>query len=412
MTPTNHRSDDPTKDKAKESYPCPAAKVVGEYRNRRKKFRPASIVNISGMSYGSLSGAAVEAMNRGCAIAGCMQATGEGGVSSYHQKGGDLIWQVGTGYFGCRNRDGSFSLDRLVEQTERLPTIKAIEIKLSQGAKPGMGGLLPKAKITSEIAEIRGIPTDRDCVSPPAHTAFTGVDSMLDFVELIAEKTGLPVGIKSAVGMTDFWIELADRIAATGRSVDFITIDGGEGGTGAAPPVFSDHVALPFKIGFTRVFKIFAEKEIQRNISFVGSGKLGLPESALFAVVAGCDWINVGREAMLAIGCIQAQQCHTGHCPTGVATQNKWLVAGLDPTLKSARLANYVVNLRRELIHLAHACGQAHPSLVDHSHIEFIDDRFGSKTFAEVFGYAPQIAIPSAADVSALSDDRSVAVTG
>ena len=198
-----------------------------------RAFRPASIVNVSGMSFGSLSGPAVEALNRGSQIAGCLQSTGEGGVSSHHLKGGDLVWQVGTGYFGCREPDGRFSMAKLKDTIARAPQIRAIEIKLSQGAKPGVGGLLPQAKITREIAEIRGIPMDRDCISPAAHSAFRNADEMLDFIESIASETGLPIGIKSAVGDSAFWEDLARLMASGTRGVDFITIDGGEGGTGA-----------------------------------------------------------------------------------------------------------------------------------------------------------------------------------
>jgi glutamate synthase domain-containing protein 2 len=379
-------------------FRIPCAKIMGAARGRRHAFRPASIVNVSGMSFGSLSGPAVEALNRGSRIAGCLQSTGEGGVSSHHLKGGDLIWQVGTGYFGCRDADGGFSMAKLKETIARAPAIRAIEIKLSQGAKRGAGGVLPKEKITREIADIRGIPTDRDCLSPSAHSAFRNADEMLDFVESIASETGLPVGIKSAVGDSAFWEDLARLMAANTRGVDFVTIDGGEGGTGAGPLVFTDHVALPFKIGFSRVQKIFTEHGLHQRVLFVGSGKLGFPEAALFAFALGCDAINVGREAMMAIGCIQAQRCHTNHCPTGVATQHPWLVRGVDPTTKSGRLANYVITLRKDVLALSRACGVPHPALVTGDHLELIDDRFGSKTVAELFGYARGFGVPSPAD--------------
>ncbi len=383
-------------------YAIPAAKVIGAARARAKAFRPASVINVSGMSFGSLSGPAVEALNRGCQIAGCLQSTGEGGVSTYHLRGGDLIWQVGTGYFGCREPDGRFSMTRLKDTLARAPAIRAIEIKLSQGAKPGAGALLPRAKVSAEIAAIRGIPRDRDCVSPAAHSAFHDADGLLDFAEAIAAETGLPVGIKSAVGDAAFWTDLAHLMTRDRRGVDFITIDGGEGGTGAGPLVFTDHVALPFKVGFSRVQKVFHEAGLHERIVFVGSGKLGFPEAAVFAFALGCDLVNVGREALLAIGCIQAQRCHTNHCPTGVTTQNRWLVRGLDPTLKAARLANYLVTLRKEVLALSRACGVPHPSLVTADHLELLDDRFGSKTIAEVFGYARGAGMPSA------DDDRDV----
>ena len=298
-----------------------------------------SAVNISGMSYGSLSSAAVEALNRGAALAGCLQSTGEGGLTRHHRHGGELVWQIGTGYFGCRNADGTFSLERFTEMVEATPQLRAIEVKLSQGAKAGLGGVLPGAKVTKEIAEIRGIPVGVDCISPAAHTAFHDADSMLDFVEQLAEVSGRPVGIKSAVGDDSFFRELAGLMANGERGVDFITIDGGEGGTGAGPLAFTDHVALPFKVGFSRVYRSFAEQGITDDVVFVGAGKLGFPDTALLAFALGCDAVNVGREAMLSIGCIQAQRCHTGRCPTGVTTNSKWLMRGLDPDLKWVRCA-------------------------------------------------------------------------
>jgi glutamate synthase domain-containing protein 2 len=368
-------------------YRIPARKRIGEFRKRRRAFRPDSVVNVSGMSYGSLSGAAVDALNRGSLLAGCFQNTGEGGLSPHHAiGGGDLVWQIGTGYFGCRDLDGRFDMSRLRDVVTRHPQVRAIEIKLSQGAKPGIGGVLPKQKITAEIAEIRNVPRDRDCVSPAAHTAFCDVSSMLDFAEAVADETGLPVGIKSAVGDLGFWQELAYLMATTGRGVDFVTIDGGEGGTGAAPLVFADRVGLPFKIGFSRVQLVFAERNLHERVVFIGSGKLGFPDAALMGFALGCDLINVGREALLAVGCIQAQKCHTNHCPTGIATQSAWLSRGLDPALKSVRLANYIVMLRKELLTLSRACGVEHPALVPASQIEILDSRFGARTVADLLG--------------------------
>ena len=375
----------------------PCAKVLGGYRGRRKAFRPSSAINVSGMSYGSLSGNAVEALNRGAKLADCLQSTGEGGISSYHKNGGNLVWQIGTGYFGCRDKDGRFSMDRFRESVASA-NVKAIEIKLSQGAKPGLGGVLPAAKVTPEISAIRGVPAGRDCISPAKHTAFQDIDSMLDFVETLADTTGLPVGIKSAVGDQRFWNSLASMMAKTGRGVDFITIDGGEGGTGAAPLVFTDHVALPFKQAIARVYHEFADAGLKEHVVFVGSGRLGFPEAALFAFSLGCDMVNVGREALMAIGCIQAQRCHTGRCPSGVATQNKWLMHGLDPTLKSARLANYIVTLRKEILQLSRACGVCHPAFVNGDHLEVLDGQFGSKTVRELFHYKNDWSLPSRSD--------------
>ncbi len=369
------------------SHALACRKVMGEARQREKAFRPASVVNISAMSYGSLSAAAVEALNRGAALAGCLHNTGEGGVSAYHRCGGELVWQIGTGYFGCRDGEGAFSLERFRETVEKAP-VRAIEIKLSQGAKPGLGGVLPGAKVTAEIAQIRGIPVGRTCVSPSRHTAFSDVDSLLDFAELLAAESGLPVGIKSAVGQPDFWHELARSMEDGSRGVDFITIDGGEGGTGAAPLVFSDHVALPFRQGFSEVYRILDAHGLVGRLVLVGSGKLGLPANASLAFGMGCDMINVAREAMLAIGCIQAQRCHSGHCPTGVATQNRWLMRGLDRTSKATRAANYIVALRRELLMISRACGVEHPGDLPLAAFDIMDGAQGTHPAAAVLGYS------------------------
>ncbi|MFZ3561864.1 FMN-binding glutamate synthase family protein [Streptomyces sp. BH055] len=366
--------------------PVPSAKILGGPRGRAKAFRPASIVNISAMSFGSLSGAAITALNKGAALAGTMHNTGEGGLSSYHRGGGDLVLQIGTSYFGCRNEDGTFNLDKLKAIVESAP-VKALEIKLSQGAKPGLGGMLPGAKVTPEIAEIRGIPVGKDCASPSRHTAFHDVDSMLDFVELLATETGLPVGIKSAVGDMGFWEELATLMARGDRGVDFVTIDGGEGGTGAAPLIFSDSVSVPFRMGFSRVYSTFAERGLTDQLTFIGSGKLGLPENATVAFALGVDMINVAREAMLSIGCIQAQKCHTDKCPTGIATQDPWLARGVDAPSKATRAAMYLRTLRKELLKVSGAVGVAHPSLITPQDIDIMNGDYEARTLASVYGY-------------------------
>ncbi len=364
----------------------PAAKVMGEWRNRSGAFRPQSIVSISAMSFGSLSARAIESLNRGAAIAGVLHNTGEGGVSTHHLHGGDLIFQVGTGYFGARSADGSFSMDRLLETVESGP-VKAVEIKISQGAKPGLGGVLPGKKVTADIAAARGVPEGIAINSPAFHTEFSSVPELVAFVERVADATGLPVGIKSAVGDLSFWEELADEMLRTAQGPDFISIDGGEGGTGAAPLVFSDHVSVPFRSGFSEVFSIFARCGVHHRIVWFGAGKLGFPGDSLQALALGVDVISVGREAMLAVGCIQAQKCHSGHCPTGVATHSKWLVRGLDPTDKAARVANYLTGLRYELLRLSHACGVSHPALVPTDALELRRDPFTSVSLTEAFRY-------------------------
>lgn len=383
-------------------YSIPCAKILGAARKRPKAFRPTSIVNISAMSFGSLSAPAVEAMNRGCAIAECLQNTGEGGIAPHHDHCGGLIWQLGTGYYGARDQAGQFAESPFVETCEKFD-VRAVEVKLSQGAKPGRGGILPSKKITAEIAQIRGIAQGKDCVSPAAHLEFSNADEMLDFVERLAELTGLPIGIKSAVGEMSFWSDLISLMESGDRGVDFIAIDGGEGGTGAAPLVFSDHVSLPFKMGFSRVYRMWAEAGLHENIVFMGSGKLGFPQESLLAMAMGCDLINVGREAMLAIGCIQAQICQTGKCPTGVATQDKWLMRGLDPTDKSARLANYLVTLRKEILQLCHACGCEHPAMLTPESFEILHDGFESRSVADVFGLQGLTTTPSSADLDEIT---------
>ncbi len=341
------------------SMPC--AKLIGAAHNRKKSYRPESIVNISAMSFGSLGKNAVAALNLGAKEAHCYHNTGEGGISPYHKLGGDLVWQIGTGYFGARDAEGKFSMEVFKQAIENNPTVKMIEIKLSQGAKPGKGGILPKDKITEEISKIRGIPRDRDCISPNSHSEFTNVSELVEFIESLADISGLPVGIKSAVGESKFWEELATQMKATNQGPDFITIDGGEGGTGAAPLAFADHVSLPFKIGFKRVYTIFKNHDLINDITWIGSSKLGFPDRAVVAFAMGCDLINIARESMLSIGCIQAQQCHTGHCPSGVATHNAWLIRGVDVPTKSKRAAQFLKGLRKEILQLTYACGYTHP---------------------------------------------------
>lgn len=354
-------------------------KVMGGARQRAKAFTPESVIYVSGMSYGSLGRAAVEAINRGCGLAHALHNTGEGGLSRHHLHGGDLVLQLGTAYFGVRDAEGRFSLSKLKELVEKTPQIKAIEIKLSQGAKPGLGGLLPAAKITPEIAAVRGIPMNQDCHSPSRHSAFSDADSMLDFIELLAAETGLPVGIKSAIGQLEFWNELARLCASRTRMPDFIVVDGAEGGTGAAPLVHADHVALPFKLAITRILPIFRQQGLADDIVFCGSGRLGFPDQALLAFALGCDMIGVAREAMLSIGCIQAQRCHTDFCPAGVATHNEWLMKGLDPEMKAARLANYLCMLRKEITKVCRSCGVAHPSEMKPEFFELLDGNLGSR---------------------------------
>lgn len=381
ITDTNHPN-------YKDLNVVPCAKVMGEYNKRRRPYRPYSVVNISGMSFGSLSAKAIESLNKGAAKAGAYQNTGEGGLSPYHKYGADIMFHFGTGYFGVRDLDGNFSMEKLKAIVEQNPNVRAIDIKISQGAKPGKGGVLPKAKITKEIADIRGISMDKDAISPASHSAFSNVPEFLDFIEKIADETGLPVGFKAAVGKMEMWEQLADEMVKRNTGPDFITIDGGEGGTGAAPPAFSESVSLPWVYGFAQVYKVFKDRGLTDRIVFCASGKLGFPAKAMMAFAMGADVIHVAREAMMSIGCIQAQICHTNHCPSGVATQSEWLQNGIDVTAKAIRSFNYLTTLRKEILEITHACGYEHPSQVQMTDIDIsMGDNNYTQSLQVCYGY-------------------------
>lgn len=364
----------------------PCAKVIGPHRKR--PYRPASVINISAMSYGSLSAKAIDAMNQGAKKVKAYHNTGEGGLSPYHKRGADVVFHIGTGYFGVRDEDGNFSMEKLKKLVADHPQVRAIELKLSQGAKPGKGGVLPASKISKEISEIRGVPMGEDVLSPPTHSAFEGIQGMVDFIEAMADATGLPVGIKAAIGKTDQWEQLADLMAETGKGPDFITVDGGEGGTGAAPPSFADHVALPWTHGFTALYKVFAARNLTQKITFIASGKLGFPAKAAMAFAMGADVINVAREAMISIGCIQAKACHNNTCPTGVATMNPWLQRGIVVPEKAERLASYFKKFNKELLEITHAAGHEHPCQFDMKDIDMsLGDENLTQTLEYVFKY-------------------------
>ena len=373
---------------AKDKSFVPCAKVMGAFNKRKRPYRPASIINVSAMSFGSLSAKAIESLNKGVKIADAYHNTGEGGLSPYHSNGGDVVFHFGTGYFGVRAKDGGFSMEKMKKLVEDNPFIRAIEVKLSQGAKPGKGGVLPGKKITKEIAEIRGVEVGKTVLSPPNHKAFSSVPELVDFIEDIAKETGLPVGIKAAIGKLDQWEELAQIMAKENRGPDFIAIDGGEGGTGAAPPSFADHVSLPWIYGFSDVYKLFQKHDLTERVVFIGSGKLGFPAKAAMAFAMGVDCINVAREAMMSIGCIQAQICHTNRCPAGVATQSKWLQNGINVPLKSERLAQYFKTFKKEVMEITHAAGYEHPCQFNMNDIEMnVDDHNLTKNFDQTFRY-------------------------
>ncbi len=371
--------------------PIPSLKIIGEAR-RLKPYQPKSVINISGMSFGALSAAAVEAMNKGAKLAGCYQTTGEGGLSKYHCSGADIVFQFGTGYNGVRNDDGTFSMQKLVKLVNKFSFIKMIEIKLHQGAKPGAWSILPSNKLTKEIREVRELKENEDSVSPGYHTAFSNTIELIDFVESIAENTGLPVGIKCGIGNLEQWKALAERMSITGKGPDYIVIDGAEGGTGSAKGSFVDHVGLPFIEAFTSIYKIFQQLNLQKRVVWIGSGKLGFPAQTILAMALGCDMINIGREAMMSIGCIQSQQCHLNTCPTGIATQNAWKQLGLNPELKSVRFANYLNQLHKDVFEITAACGFIHPSQFNTFHIKISSGQDKPMTdFSKIYGYNKSI---------------------
>lgn len=385
VLPYQMKSEHPDRD---DPYFVACAKVMGKFNKRKRPYRPASIINVSAMSFGSLSANAISSLNKGCKKAYAYHNTGEGGLSPYHQHGADVIFQIGTGYFGVRKEEGGFSMEKLKKLVKDFPQVRAIEVKLSQGAKPGKGGVLPASKITPEIAKIRHVPMGLDIVSPPYHSAFSSIAEMVDFIEDIANETGLPVGIKAAIGKTAQWKELAKIMKKTGKGPDFISVDGGEGGTGAAPPSFADHVSLPFINGFTDLYQVFLEENLTDRIVFIASGKLGFPAKAIMAFALGADLINVAREAMLSIGCIQAQVCHLNTCPTGVATQSKWLQAGINVEDKSERLNYYFTKFKKELLEITYASGYEHPCQFTMDDVDInLGDKNLTKTLAQTFFY-------------------------
>lgn len=348
----------------------------------------ASVFNISAMSYGSLSANAIRSLNRGAKIGNFAHDTGEGSVSPYHREfGGDLIWEIGSGYFGCRTLDGHFSPGTFTEVASD-PQIKMIEIKLSQGAKPGLGGVLPGAKVTAEIARIRGVDVGRDCISPAIHSAFS---TPLEFVSFIAElrrlSGGKPVGFKLCVGHHWEFLAIIKAIIETGNAPDFIVVDGNEGGTGAAPLEFMDHIGTPLRDGLAFVHSALVGANLRGAIKVGASGKITTGFDIARAMALGADWCNAARGFMFAIGCIQAQQCHTDRCPTGVATQDLMRQRAISVPDKSERVASFHKETVKALSQLVAAAGLGHPSELKPHHFmqRAAPDR--TITFAELYKF-------------------------
>lgn len=317
----------------------------------------ASVLNISAMSYGALSKTAITSLNKGAQKGNFAHNTGEGGISDFHLQGGDLIWQIGTGYFGCRNEDGTFS-EKLFKERATLPSVKMIEIKLSQGAKPGHGGLLPAEKNTPEIAKIRAIKPHTDVHSPSSHSAFSNAFELLVFINQLRKSSGgKPVGFKICIGQKEEFTSIAQAIIETGIIPDFITVDGAEGGTGAAPLEFIDYMGMALSDALTFVNATLKEYGVREHIKIFASGKIISAFDIAKTIALGADACYSARAMMFSLGCIQALQCDSGKCPVGIATQDKNLYKGVDITDKTERVANFHKNTMKALAEFIGACG-------------------------------------------------------
>jgi len=330
----------------------------------------ASIFNISAMSFGALSANAILALNSGAARGGFAHDTGEGSVSRYHRAGGgDLIWEIGSGYFGCRTPDGKFDEARFIENA-RSPQVRMIELKLSQGAKPGHGGVLPGPKVTAEIAEARGVPVGQDCVSPASHGAFSTPTEMVQFIERLRRLSGgKPVGFKLCIGHPWEWFAMVKAMRETGLWPDFIVVDGAEGGTGAAPLEFTDHVGAPLQEGLLLVHNTLVGVGERHRVKLGCAGKVVSAFDIARMMALGADWCNSARGFMFALGCIQAQSCHTGHCPTGVTSQDPMRQRALVVPDKADRVYKYHHNTLHALQELVQAAGLMHPHDITAEHI-------------------------------------------
>lgn len=349
----------------------------------------ASMFNISAMSYGSLSKNAIQALNAGAKIGGFFHNTGEGGLSQYHLEGGDVVWNIGTGYFSTRTPDGEFSVQEFSKRAT-LENVKMIEIKFSQGAKPGHGGILPKAKVTDEIANIRLVSKGHDIISPPKHSAFSTPLELMNFLKLLRENSGgKPIGMKLCVGNKSEFIAICKAMVETKTYFDFITVDGGEGGTGAAPPEYSDHVGMPLRDAIAFVYDCLKGFGLKDEIKIIASGKVVSGFDIIRTLSLGADLCNSARGMMMALGCIQALECHANTCPTGVATQDPDLVKGLVPQEKSVRVAQYQKETVHSALELMASAGLHHPDEVTRDVISTRVERNVVETFAETFPEIP-----------------------
>lgn len=373
----------------------PSPVTIGE--GARHPYTTSSIFNISGMSYGALSIPAVRALSKGAKMAGCWMNTGEGGLSPYHLEGGaDIVFQIGTAKFGVRKPEGGFDEEKLKEVAAH-DQVKMFELKLSQGAKPGKGGILPGAKVTEEIARIRGINVWQDAISPNRHPEVDSVDELLDMLHYIREVTGKPVGFKAVIGAYGFFENLCQRINERGAQCapDFVTIDSADGGTGAAPMSLIDNMGMPLRESLPRVVDMLNKYGLRDRVKVCASGKLINPSEVAWAFCAGADFVNSARGFMFALGCIQALQCNKNTCPTGITTHDKKLQYGLDPESKAVRVAHYAKNMEKEVGTLAHSCGVPEPRRLKRFHARIVMDNGRSIAMDELW---PDVAPPAAAE--------------
>lgn len=352
-------------------------------------YTTSSLFNISGMSYGAISRPAVQALSRGAYRAGAWLNTGEGGLSPYHLEGGaDLVFQIGTAKYGVRDEQGKLSEKRLREAA-KIEQVKMFEIKLSQGAKPGKGGILPGSKVTTEIAEIRGIPQGEDSISPNRHPDIDNIDELLLMIKKIREVTGKPVGFKAVIGAYGWIEDLCHRINQLGldHAPDFITIDSADGGTGAAPMSLMDYMGMTLQESLPLVVDTLDKHGLRQRIKIICSGKLVNPADVAWALCMGADFIVSARGFMFALGCIQALQCNKNTCPTGITTHDKKLQRGLDPTLKANRVANYIKHMVYEVGVISHSCGVKEPRELKRFHCRIITENGKSKSMQELHPY-------------------------
>ena len=371
--------------------------TIGPYA--RKPYSIAAIFNISAMSYGAISPVAVRALSAGAKLAGCWMNTGEGGLSAAHlEGGGDIVFQFGTAKYGVRDEHGNLSDERL-RAIAAHPQVKMIEIKLAQGAKPGKGGILPGIKVTKEIAAIRGIPEGRDSISPNRHTDIGSVEELLDMVERVRAVTGLPVGFKTVISEPESIDALCEAIKKRGieRAPDFITLDGGDGGTGASPMALMDNVGLPLEDSLPMLAEKLAEHGLKERIPVIASGKLITAASVAWALCAGATFVNSARGPMFALGCVQSKVCDKNICPTGITTMNPRLQTRLDPAEKSVKFANYQMSMEAEVATIAHSCGVTEPRQLGPQHVWIVSNDGPPKRLSELHpGLLPKSPAPPA----------------